>query len=34
MIREVPAMTVRQKFGELLNEVQYRRGIGSSCPDS
>lgn len=25
MIRETPAMTVRQKFGELLNEVQYRR---------
>lgn len=26
MIREAPAMTVRQKFGELLNEVQYRHG--------
>ena len=26
MIREVPAMTVRQKFGELLNEVQCRHG--------
>ena len=26
MIREAPAMTVRQRFGELLNEVQYRRG--------
>lgn len=25
MIRETPAMTVRQKFGEPLNEVQYRR---------
>ena len=25
MIRETSAMTVRQKFGELLNEVQYRR---------
>jgi prevent-host-death family protein len=25
MIRETPAMTVRQKFGELLNQVQYRR---------
>lgn len=25
MICETPAMTVRQKFGELLNEVQYRR---------
>lgn len=24
MIRETPAMTVRRKFGELLNEVQYR----------
>jgi len=24
MIRETPAKTVRQKFGELLNEVQYR----------
>ncbi len=24
MIREAPAMTVRKKFGELLNEVQYR----------
>jgi prevent-host-death family protein len=26
VIREAPAMTVRQKFGELLNEVQYRHG--------
>ena len=26
MILEAPAMTVRQRFGELLNEVQYRRG--------
>jgi len=26
MIREAPAMTVRQKLGELLNEVQYRQG--------
>ena len=25
MIRESTAMAVRQKFGELLNEVQYRR---------
>jgi prevent-host-death family protein len=25
MIRETSAMTVRKKFGELLNEVQYRR---------
>lgn len=25
MIREAPAMTVRQHLGELLNEVQYRR---------
>ncbi len=25
MIREAPAMTVRKNFGELLNEVQYRR---------
>lgn len=24
MIREAPAMTVRQHLGELLNEVQYR----------
>ena len=24
MIRETSAMVVRQKFGELLNEVQYR----------
>jgi prevent-host-death family protein len=24
MLREAPAMTVRQKLGELLNEVQYR----------
>lgn len=26
MIKEVPAMTVRQQFGELLNEVQCRHG--------
>ena len=26
MIREAPAMTVRQRLGDLLNEVQYRRG--------
>ena len=26
MIREASAMTVRQNLGELLNEVQYRRG--------
>lgn len=26
MIREAPAMTVRQNLGELLNEVRYRRG--------
>ncbi len=26
MIREAPAMTVRQNLGELLNEVQYRHG--------
>lgn len=26
MIREAPAMTVRQNLGELLNEVQYRGG--------
>jgi prevent-host-death family protein len=26
MIREAPAMTVRHNLGELLNEVQYRRG--------
>ncbi len=26
MIKEAPAMTVRQHLGELLNEVQYRRG--------
>ena len=26
MIREAPAMTVRQSLGDLLNEVQYRRG--------
>jgi len=26
MLREVPAMTVRQNLGALLNEVQYRRG--------
>ena len=25
MISEAPAMTVRQRLGELLNEVQYRR---------
>lgn len=25
MIREAPAMTVRQNLGELLNEVQYRQ---------
>ena len=25
MIREAPAMTVRQNLGELLNEIQYRR---------
>lgn len=25
MIREAPAMAVRQNLGELLNEVQYRR---------
>ena len=25
MIKESPAMTVRQNLGELLNEVQYRR---------
>lgn len=25
MIRETSAMAVRRKFGELLNEVQYRR---------
>lgn len=25
MLREAPAMTVRQNLGELLNEVQYRR---------
>ena len=24
MIREAPAMTVRQNLGELLNKVQYR----------
>ena len=24
MIREAPAMTVRQNLGELLNEIQYR----------
>jgi len=24
MVREAPAMTVRQNLGELLNEVQYR----------
>ena len=26
MIKESSAMTVRQNLGELLNEVQYRRG--------
>jgi len=26
MIKEAPAMTVRQRLGELLNEVQYRHG--------
>ena len=26
VISEAPAMTVRQRLGELLNEVQYRRG--------
>jgi prevent-host-death family protein len=26
MIREVPAMTVRQNLGDLLNELQYRKG--------
>jgi len=26
MIREAPAMTVRQTLGELLNEVQFRNG--------
>lgn len=26
MIREAPAMTVRQNLGELLNEVHYRNG--------
>jgi prevent-host-death family protein len=26
MIREASAMTVRQNLGDLLNEVQYRRG--------
>ncbi len=26
MIREAPAMTVRQNLGELLNEVQFRHG--------
>ena len=26
MIREASAMAVRQHLGELLNEVQYRRG--------
>jgi len=25
MLREAPAMTVRQNLGELLNEVQYKR---------
>jgi prevent-host-death family protein len=24
MIREAPAMTVRQNLGELLNEIRYR----------
>ena len=26
VIKEAPAMTVRQHLGELLNEVQYRHG--------
>jgi prevent-host-death family protein len=26
MIREAPAMTVRENLGELLNEVRYRNG--------
>ena len=26
MIREAPAMTVRQNLGDLLSEVQYRKG--------
>jgi prevent-host-death family protein len=26
MIREASAMTVRQNLGDLLNEVQYRKG--------
>lgn len=26
MIRKAPAMTVRQNLGDLLNEVQYRKG--------
>ncbi len=26
MIREAPAMTVRKNLGDLLNEVQYRKG--------
>ena len=26
MIREAPAMTVRQNLGDLLSEVQYRHG--------
>ncbi len=26
MIREAPAMTVRQKLGDLLNEVRHRKG--------
>ena len=26
MIREAPAMTVRQNLGDLLSEVQYRNG--------
>jgi prevent-host-death family protein len=26
MIREAPAMTVRRNLGDLLNEVQYRKG--------
>lgn len=25
MLREAPAMTIRQNLGELLNEVQYKR---------
>lgn len=26
MIREAPAMTLRQNLGDLLSEVQYRKG--------